>query len=61
MQRDAERVEVEFEEDSGGATVVLNLTRVVRYGVLVRVERDTAGCDVGCGDDVEEILVGDEI
>ena len=61
MQRDAERVEVEFEEDSRGATIVFNLTRVVSDGVLVRVEGCTAGCDVGCGDDVEEILVGDEI
>lgn len=61
VQRDAERVEVEFEEDAGGAAVVLDLTRVVCDGVLMRVERGTAGCNVGCWDDVKEVLVGDEI
>lgn len=60
MDRDGERVEVEFEEDAW-CGVVRDLAGVMRHAVLRCVERGTAWGNVGCWDDVEVVLVRDEI
>ncbi len=54
------RFQVELEEDSGRATVVVEHTRVVCHAVLVGVQGFGARRDVGGRHDVEEVLIRDE-
>ena len=61
VDREAERVELEFEEDAWCALIVLHDAGVVRDAVLVRVQWCRAGCDVGGWHDVQEVLVGNKI
>jgi len=61
MEGDRQGVELKFEEDAGGAAVMFDLARVVGHAVLVSAQRLGAGRDVGCGDNVEEVLVCDEV
>ena len=60
MNREVKRFEVELEEDSRRAAVMVKYTRVVRHAVLVGVQRLGTGWDVGGRHDVDEILVRDE-
>ena len=60
MDLDCERVDVEFEEDTGGGLVVLEDLFVVSDGVLVGAQRGGARSYVRGGDDVEVVLVGNE-
>ena len=57
---DRQRVEIKFEEDSRGSSVMIQDAGVVCNAVLVRVKRFRAWGDVGRRHDVEEILVCDE-
>jgi len=58
---EAHGVEVELEEDAGNRTRVnLQLLHVVRYGVLVSMQGSAAWSNVGGGDHVHVVLVGDE-
>lgn len=54
-------VDFKFEEDSGSAAVVLENSCVVGDAILAGVEGCLSGSDVLCGDDVQEVLVGDEV
>jgi hypothetical protein len=56
-----DRIDFELEEDSGSAAVVLKNSCVVGDAILAGVEGGLTGSDVLCGDDVQEVLVGDEV
>ena len=54
-------VDFELEEDSGSPAVVLENSCVVGDAVLAGVEGCLSRSDVLCGDDMQEVLVGDEV
>lgn len=54
------RVEVELQEDTRGATTMLERLRVMRHAVLVRRNRSLTRRNVGSRNDVEEVLICNE-
>lgn len=61
MNRDIHRVKVEFEENSRGTLVVVNDASIMRDTVLVGVKRITSRSDIGCRNDMQEVLIGSEV
>ena len=55
-----QRLQVKLEEDARCAVVMRQDPSIVRNAVLVRLNGFDPRCFVSCGDNAEEILVGDE-
>ena len=60
MNRQAHRFHVKLKEDAWDAPVMFQHARIVRDAVLVSLQWARAWCNVGCWDDVEEVLIRDE-
>ena len=57
MNRQAHRFHVKLKEDAWDAPVMFQHARIVRDAVLVSLQWARAWCNVGCWDDVEEVLI----